>query len=270
MKFRNLITCVLFIVGAGILTAQSEAPIYKGLRISLFNVKILKQNKKTIQVLCQGANTGRLPIVTNGKNTASAAALMVELDSFSLPALLQGREQLLSEALRRQKLRLEPGEIRENIRLTIPLRKQQDNALPPDKTGGNLCPDLVFDTAFVAQYNDKTMLLRFAVRNAGTAAAHLLGDSGRSAADNVAVNVYFVSGAKLSRGAIYADGVFIREGVETLDGILLPGQVLYGALEISLKNRSRFSPNLVFELDPFQRVDECDRTNNTRAVLIEF
>ncbi len=270
MTFRYLTTCLLLLFSAGILTAQSEAPIYKGLRISLFNVKILKQNKKTIQVLCQGANTGRLPIVTYGKNAASAAALLVELDSFSLPALLQGREQLLSDALRRQKLRLEPGEIRENIRLTIPLRKQQDHPLPADKIGGNLCPDLIFDTAFVAQYNDKTMLLRFAVRNAGTAAANLLGDSGRSAADNVAVNVYFVSGAKLSRGAIYADGVFIREGVETLDGILLPGQVLYGALEISLKNRSRFSPNLVFELDPFQRVNECDRTNNTRAVLIEF
>ncbi len=269
MKFRYLIACVLFISSAGILTAQSDAPIYKGLRISLFNVKILKQNKKTIQVLCQGANTGRLPIVTNGKKTASSAALMVELDSFSLPILLQGREQLLADALRRQKLRLEPGAIRENIRLSIPLRKQAGNTLPPD-TGGNLCPDLVFDTAFVAEYNEKNMLLRFALRNTGTAAAYLLGDSGRSADDNVAVNVYFVSGDKLSRGAIYADGVFIREGVETLDGILLPGQVLYGAMEISLKNRSRFSPNLVFELDPFQRVNECDRTNNTRAVLIEF
>jgi hypothetical protein len=270
MIYRFLIACCLFVWCAGTTTAQPEAPIYKGLRISLFNIQILKQNKKSVTLLCQGANTGRLPVVLSGKNTAAAAALLVELDSLRLPPELQGREQLITAALRRQKMRLEPGDIRENIRLIIPLRKQAAESLSSGKTNGQHCPDLVFDTAYVAEYKDKTMLLYYAIRNKGAKAAYLLGSSERSVEDNVAVNVYFVSGTKLSRGAIYADGVFIREGIETLDGILQPGQVLRGALEISLKNRSRFSPNLVFELDPFQRVEECDRTNNSRAVVIEF
>ena len=243
--------------------------MYKGLRISLFNVQILKQNKKTVTLVCQGANTGRLPIILNGKNTAAAEALLVELDSLRLPPELQGREASITAALRRQKMRLQPGAIRESIRLVIPLRQQTTEPLPSDKPGG-LCPDLVFDTAYLAEYNDKTMLLYYSIRNIGTKPAHLLGPSARSTEDNVAVNVYFVSGTKLSRGAIYADGVFIREGNETLDGILQPGQVLRGALEINLKNRTRFSPNLVLELDPFQRVEECNRTNNSRAIVIEF
>lgn len=263
-------TACLFMFYAVSITAQSEVPIYKGLRISLFNVQILKQNKKSVTLLCQGANTGRLPIALSGKKTSAAAALLVELDSLRLPPELQGREHLITAALRRQKLRIEPGAIRENIRLIIPLRKQPAQSLPAGQQAGQLCPDLVFDTAYVAEYTDKTMLLYYSVRNIGARAAHLLGPSERGVEDNVAVNVYFVSGTKLSRGAIYADGVFIREGSETLDGVLQPGQVLRGAIGISLKNRTRFSPNLVFELDPFQRVEECDRTNNTRAVVIEF
>ena len=271
MKYRFLTGCCLFFfMCAGSITAQSEAPMYKGLRISLFNVQILKQNKKSVTLVCQGANTGRLPISLSGKNTAADAALIVELDSLRLPPELLGREQLITAALRRQKMHLEPGAIRENIHLIIPLRKQQVEPLPTDNPGRQLCPDLVFDTAYVAEYNEKTMLLYYSIRNVGARAAHLLGPSERSVEDNVAVNVYFVSGAKLSRGAIYADGIFIREGNETLDGMLQPGQVLRGAIEISLKNRTRFSPNLVFELDPFQRVEECDRTNNSRAVLTEF
>ncbi len=252
------------------ITAQADAPLYKGQRITLFDIKILQQNKKSIVVLCQGANTGRLPIHLDGKHLANSAALLIELDSFSLPVILQGREYLLAKAFRRQKLRIAPGEIREYIRLTIPLRKQEIEPPTADGTGNKVCADLVFDTAYVAEYTDKTMLLRFVIKNMGTMPARLLGNSARNVEDNVAVNVYFISGTKLSRGSIYADGMFIREGKETLDGILQPGQVLHGELEISLKNRTRFSPNLAFELDPFQRTDECDRTNNTRTVVVEF
>lgn len=220
--------------------------------------------------MCQVANTGRLPIATTEKSASSSAALLVELDTFSLPSILQGREYLITAALRKQNLKVEPGAIQENIHLSIPLKQQQAITIPSDRPGGKLCSDLVFDTAYVSEYTDKTMLLHFVIKNVGTTAANLLGPSAKSVDDNVAVNVYFVSGEKFSRGAIYADGIFIRDGVETLDGVLQPGQVLVGSLEISLKNRTRFSPNLVFELDPFQRVDECDRTNNTRVIIVEF
>lgn len=270
MFYRFILICCVACCCSATITAQTDAPLYKGQRITLFDIKILQQNKKSIVLLCQGANTGRLPIHLDGKHLANSAALLIELDSFSLPVVLQGREHLLTKAFRRQKLRIAPGEVREQIRLTIPLRKPEIEAPSVEGNGSKLCPDLVFDTAYVAKYTDKTMVLHFAIRNIGTTPAHLLGKSARSVEDNVAVNVYFVSGTKLSRGSIYADGMFIREGKETLDGILQPGQVLHGALEISLKNRTRFSPNLAFELDPFQRTDECDRTNNIRTVVVEF
>jgi hypothetical protein len=113
------------------------------------------------------------------------------------------------------------------------------------------------------------MSLQFLIRNAGNAAARLLGASDKIE-DNLGVNVYFNSSPKLTRGAIFAEGIFIREGVETLDGVLLPGQALQGEIKINLANRTKFTPNLIFELDPFQTVQECDRTNNTRAILVEF
>lgn len=268
ITYRFIFFCCLFASCAGKLAAQAEIPIYKGSRITLFDVKILQQNKNSIRLKCRAANTGRLPVRLDGKKPPPAAALLVELDTFSVPTMLQGRENLIAKAMRRQKLHLAPGAIRENIYLKIPLRKRKDAT--PGKPGGKLCADLVLDTAYVAEYTDKTMLLHFVIRNAGTISANLLGKSDKNVEDNVAVNVYFVSGTKLSRGAIYADGLFIRKGIETLDGTLQAGQALRGTLEISLKNRTRFSPNMVFELDPFQRVEECDRTNNTRAVVVEF
>jgi hypothetical protein len=107
------------------------------------------------------------------------------------------------------------------------------------------------------------------VRNAGSAAANLLGESDK-AEDNLALNVYFNSGTKLTRGAILAGGIFIQKGRETLDGLLLPGQVLAGEIEINLANRTRFTSSLVFELDPFQTVNDCNRANNTKGITPGF
>jgi len=131
------------------------------------------------------------------------------------------------------------------------------------------CPDLVFDTVFITQYTDKKMTLDYVVRNRGSQSARLLGDS-PSREDNLAINVYFSGSLRLTRGAVLGDGIFVREGRETLDGVLLPGQQLQGSLVVNLKDRTSFSPNLILELDPFQTVRECDKANNTWGVKVEF
>jgi hypothetical protein len=250
--------------------AQQEAPIYKGLRISLFNFSIKKQKSESISLKLSVANTGRLPVSLGKKNEAPPENLIIELDTVNLPLVLQGREKTLAEAVREEKISLQPGEILLDMSLEIKL-KTPDSLLssPPAETSNGVCPDLVFDTAYIVEYTDKSMSLQFLIRNAGNAAARLLGASDKIE-DNLGVNVYFNSSPKLTRGAIFAEGIFIREGVETLDGVLLPGQALQGEIKINLANRTKFTPNLIFELDPFQTVQECDRTNNTRAILVEF
>lgn len=250
--------------------AQEETPIYKGLRISLFNFSIKKQKPESVSLKLSVANTGRLPVSFGKKNEDPPENLVVELDTVNLPLVLKGREKSLTDAVRKEKINLQPGEILLDMSLEIKLKTPDSLLSPPAETStGKNCPDLIFDTAYIVEYTDKSMSFQFIVRNAGNAAARLLGASDK-VEDNLGVNVYFNSSPKLTRGAIFAEGLFIQEGKETLDGVLLPGQALQGEIKISLANRTKFTPNIILELDPFQSVQDCDRTNNTRAILVEF
>lgn len=251
-------------------SAQQEAPIYKGLRISLFDFSIKKLKSESVTLQLAVANTGRLPVAFGKRNQSAPEQLVIELDTVNLPVILHGREGLVTDAVRNGKFELAPGEMASDVSVEINLDTSEAERPEPTSTQPDgICPDLVFDTAYITQYKDNSIVLRFLIRNAGNTSARLLGISNADD-DNLAVNVYFVSGTKLTRGAILADGVFIRKGQETLDGVLQPGQILEGDLTISLANRSRFTPNLIFELDPFQTVNDCDRTNNTKSLMIEF
>ncbi|HRI58734.1 MAG TPA: hypothetical protein PK228_03400 [Saprospiraceae bacterium] len=252
--------------------AQPEAQVYKGLRISLFDVSIKKQKPESLSLKVSVANTGRMPVSIGKKNEAPPENLVIELDTVNLPFVLQGREALLTEAVRKEKLSLQPGEIQKDLFLEVKLSAPPDTvAAPPAGVppAGQICPDLALDTAFILQYTEKSMSLRFIIRNNGNAPAHLLGN-GDQTEDNLALNVYFSTGTRLTRGAILAGGVFIQKGRETLDGLLLPGQQLQGDIEIDLSKRTQFAPNLVFELDPFQSVGDCNRANNTKGIVVEF
>lgn len=271
MLYRFSSFCFFILFFAFGAHAQQDAPTYKGLRISLFDVSIKKQKAESVSLKVSVANTGRLPVSFGKKDESPPENLVVELDTVNLPLVLQGREQLLAEAIKKGSLSLQPGEIVRDVALEIKL-KSPDSLLSPapaEASSGKACPDLAFDTAYIIEYTEKTMTLRFVIRNVGNTTARLLGDAGKTE-QNLAVNAYFNSSPKLTRGAIFADGIFIQKGRETLDGILLPGQALQGEIKIGLANRTRFTPNVVLELDPFQKVKDCDRANNTRAVMVEF
>lgn len=262
LRIGSLLFFALLLYSAA--SAQPNVPVYSGYRISLFDVSIKKQKSESLSLKLSVANTGRLPVALGKKTEEMPESLIVELDTVKLPPMLRGREQLLSDAIRQEKINLLPGEIMRDLSLDLKIKSLDT---PPDTPEG--CPDLMLDTAYIVQYTDKAMSLRFVVRNVGNATAQLLGATD-SLEDNLAINVYFTSGTKLTRGSILADGVFVQKGRETLDGMLLPGHFLQGDIEISLSKRTAFMPNLVFELDPFHTVRDCSRANNTKAVVVEF
>jgi hypothetical protein len=140
-------------------------------------------------------------------------------------------------------------------------------ATAPDNVGNQKCADLVFDTVYVVKQKKNSMLLHFVLKNKGNATASLLGQTNEKG-DNIAVNVYMTSGLKLTRGSFLLDGIFFKDK-ETEAGLLLPGKLLEGEIEVNTENRTRFTPNLVFELDPFQTVQECNRTNNTKGLIVK-
>jgi hypothetical protein len=248
--------------------AQSDVVLYKGLRISIFNYRIQQRDGNALSLTCTLANTGRYTVHLSSKNKRQyAATLTIELDSVGMPEALAGHAGALREALLNMRLQLEPGAVREAAALKIDLAAPKTPSMPSPVNSNN-CPDLCFDTAFVLRQNTKSIVLRYVIRNRGTVAAPL---AGRKAArtDNVALNFYFVSGERLTRGAVLADGVFLRPKRAGGQDLLLPEETLDGELEVPLENRTRFSPNLALELDPFLAVSECDRTNNVRVLKLE-
>jgi hypothetical protein len=258
---------VVLLLGNGPLLAQSTKT-YDGYRLGLLNLQIRQQTTTAITLQCDAANTGRLPLDFN-QHTRPPASLMLELDTVALPLVLRGRTTLLDSMVRRQKIKLSPGNIRYGLKISIPVRPLRAAADTTAEAITGACPDLEIDTVYLVKYTNKSMVLHYVVRNVGTAAAQVLGN-GADKKDRMSLHVYFVSGVRMTRGAIFAGSAQVQDGPEIPNGWLGPGQLLQGEMEISLKNRTRFSPNLVLEIDPFQTIPECRRVNNTKTLIVEY
>jgi hypothetical protein len=241
------------------LVAQHGAGAYHGLRAGVLEVQITDQRPALILISCRIANTGKADIPPD---QSKAGDLLVELDTAALPMVLLGLEPDIAEAVRRLGLRLKPGEIskRVNLEISLPSPTLHTKVSPRD------CPDLVFDTAWLVRFDAKEIGLKYIIKNKGKSPAFVLKRSG-ARQNNLALHAYFVRESSLTSGAILAETTNIQEGIESFDGILGPGQSMTGSFTVSRELYTRFSPNIVLELDPFSSVDDCDRTNNTIAIL---
>lgn len=237
-----------FLIISTVCSSLLAQPNYTGYRVAAFEVKIMQQKSQSLGLRCRLANTGRYAI-----GTKNMAELVVEFDTLGLPNLLRGHESAIAAALRRQCPKLQVGEMSEPVWLNVRLHSPETE--PNGETGG--CAELVFDTVLLEAWNERSMQLRYFLRNEGNAPARLFSKNMEPL-----IKLYFVSGTKLTRGAIPAGSTSIRKGRETLDGLLMPGQVLEGVVKIDLSNRSKFSPNVALEFDPAQVVDECGRRGN--------
>ncbi len=233
---------LLFGMLPGPVAAQTD---YQGLRVAIFGFETLRESSNSITLRCQVANTGRLPLMLQGKELLFPP-LVVELDTLHLPVALRDRSALLQQAIQRENFRLAPGEIRSGIVLSINFRDTLPEAALPG------CADLVLDTAYLLRQNDRTLTVQFQLRNAGNTAARLFGGNGA-----VVLNTYFVSGSKLTRGAIFAEQMSLKAPRELPNGTLPPGKSIEWQVEVSTKNRTRFSPHLALEFDPLQVVLDC-------------
>lgn len=244
----------LLFLGLNMFYAAAQTD-YQGWRAAVFDVEILQQKNRQINLKCRLANTGAQSLA----NKKQSSGWVVEFDATGLPPLLRGHEASIAEAVRAQCPPLKPGEISAPIWLNVRLLNR-DTAFAP--TG---CADLAFDTAFVEEWTGHDIRVRFLLVNRGNAPARFF-------AKNIepVIKAYFVSGDKLTRGAIPAGSTTLRKGRETLDGLLLPGEVLEGTISFGLKDRSRFSPNIALEFDPAQVVEECDRAGNVRVLTLRY
>ena len=244
----------LFLLWAIVVSKTDAQTGYTGSRVALFEVQILQQKNQNLQLRCRMANTGRETIGIK----KSSPDLVVEFDTIGLPARLRGHESAIAAAARGNCPKLKPGEVSEAIWLNVALQ-------PRVWSGQGACARIEFDTVFVSVWNERSMTLRYVLKNTGNAAANLFPGTAEPL-----LKVYFVREEKLTRGAIPAGSTSLRKGRETLDSMLFPGQFLEGTVEISLKDRTRFSPNIALEFDPAQTLERCGQSRNVWILRLRF
>lgn len=281
-------------------------PIYRGQRISLYAFKITEQTDRHIVLRCNAVNTGREP-VSFGKNKPPSPILLIELDTLSIPKIIQNRTADISRAFLREKITLTPGQFEQNIALKIfqnpadepsaelsstvkieekkpvetPVSEEKKTEKKPpseavekpqpvenQKNEEGVCMDLILDTAWVVRQEEKAIVVHFKIKNIGDRSANLFGNT-KDTEDNLAINAYFVGGTRLTRGAFLAETIFYKDKSLPTSGRLAPDAIFEGEIDVSTKNRTKFSPNIILEIDPFQTLPDCDKTNNTRPILIK-
>jgi hypothetical protein len=128
------------------------------------------------------------------------------------------------------------------------------------------CIDLVFDTVQVVRHENKYIELEFSIRNRGTIAAPIFGTK-RGKKDNIAVHFYFSGTNRMTRGALFVDGIYLTKGLKATKGMLAPNAVYTQRLKLSLKKRISFYGVILLQLDAFDILrQECDETNNVQSI----
>jgi hypothetical protein len=129
------------------------------------------------------------------------------------------------------------------------------------------CIDLSFDTVKVLKRTGKYIELEFTIRNRGTVPAPIFGLK-RGKSDNVAVHFYFSGTDRMTRGALFVDGIYLTKGLKQTKGLLSPNAVYTERLKLSLKKRISFYGVILLQLDAFDILrQECDETNNVQGII---
>ncbi len=235
--------------------AQADAS-YKGQRLSAFGF-MAEPISGGVLLSYSVANTGTALI----DSKTSKVPLFIELDTFAVPNILKGHLAMMGELISKETYRLKPGEVKSGYTLKFFPEKRASN---PSGYG-----DLVIDTAFVTYYDDLLMKVRYSVSNNGKNDIYVL-EKSETQEMGLVINSYLVSGHKITRGAIPAGTVTMKQGTESFDGWLRPGQRLLGEVDVNLLNKTKFSPNIALELDPFLITNDIDRTNNTYTIEVQY
>lgn len=132
------------------------------------------------------------------------------------------------------------------------------------------CPDLVIESLKIVKRSKSKMTIAYTLTNKGAIPVNLLGKDPKKDTDNVAIKMYFSSDEAYERGDILIGGDYVNNKSEAVsNGMLKPGKSCEQEVTISIKTRTSFTPYIVFDVDAWQTVQECDETNNQKAILVD-
>jgi hypothetical protein len=122
-------------------------------------------------------------------------------------------------------------------------------------------PDFRIDTCFVKKQDKKSCTIVVKCSNIGNVGVFMLGET-PLITDNFSAKTYFSALQKYSNGAIFARGMYIEKETQNIGNYLQIGQQFSFEMEIPLKNKSKFTPFLIVEINANQSIDELTTDNN--------
>ena len=125
-----------------------------------------------------------------------------------------------------------------------------------------VCPDLVLNSINVLKKSKNWVTLEYTLTNKGKGPANLGKDNN---GQGIALRAFLSSSENISRGALPLGGGFVDYGKE---GQLFPNNSHTGTLKLDIRKMTRFTPYVIINLDPFNVIEECDKTNNYGNVKV--
>ncbi len=249
---------------------------YDGYRLAVTDLIVKKKKSKAATVQYALVNTGR-ETIRHFKNDDNTPAIYFDFGpSLEKSDLTPYKNAILAQVLNKD-FTLHPGKTldKQNMKIQLddPSQKNDDTftidvgnsstSSSENYIDRKFCPDLRLDTILLTRKTKRWITLEFKVTNVGKGPAALRGDrSGEE--DNLAIKAHLSSSSKLSRGAIPIGGMFIND-----KELLKVGETYTGIIRLDASKKTRFTSNIILELDPYQTIRECDETNNRNFIEVK-
>ena len=261
---------------------------YQGYRVHVRDIRLLKQRRERYLLSVDVVNTGKRA-VSFGPGFPSRLFQTDFDDALAHSGLLSLagplRAALLATAITlepgevagEQKFWLEPGEasVRPVGRVD---RIDTDNATPARRRASVAvtdtavvravaarCGDLHVDGLKVLQRNKSQATIQVQLVNAGTAAL----DTTDIRAGGV-LDLYVGGATRVTNASRRLGRLELSERISALGGGagLAPGESLTIVQAIDLASVTKYNAVLVVQVDPGQRISECDETNNSASLVL--
>lgn len=184
------------------------------------------------------------------KNTSTTAKEMAEAKA--VKAIEKGnakdqKEQQVAQETTKSKL-ANPNQVLEAE--TMPEEKEEEG-----------CADLILEELSVLKKTKNSVQLAYTIRNIGQGRVFI---GAKKKEEGIAIRGHLSSSEHLSRGALTVGGDFLA--VDDSDAILSPGQSYSGSVKLPMYKLTKFTPYLILQIDPYQKILECDETNNLHYI----
>ncbi len=292
IKLLAYLSLMSFLLLPAMVLGQSwDKSAYAGFRCAILQVSDVRVDDNGVRFSCSLANTGRETVRFEPDHRSGVVVFTA--DRSLEEAGLAAEQDLIALGMLRSGLTLKPGQMVTGKKFEFsrdlaalpathaaapgpPIMPQEDEdihqtpkgntgaakddfipLIDPDREG---CPDLVIDSLWILDERKNSMHVAIRMSNRGDGPATLYTADKQD--KGMGVSFYFGTTDRISRGSLFIQGEHVDDGLASSDGQLLPGQSLVKEVKVNTRRHTRFLTALQCRLDTFQRVHECDESNN--------